>query len=107
FVASHTPHPGRSLKGRAVEGRVALPFPTRDTPKPIDRGAFISQAPLTVTVTLRMRNSDEAEELLNAVHTPGNANFHRFLTPEQFDQRFGPESADVAKVIAHFSKLGM
>ncbi len=54
-----------------------------------------------------MRNSDEAEELLTAVHTPGNAKFHQFLTPEQFDQRFGPNPADVAKVIAHFSKLGL
>ena len=91
----------------AVQGRVALPFPTRDTPKAIDRGAFSSQAPLTVTVALRMRNSDEAEELLTAVHTPGNAKFHQFLTPEQFDQRFGPNAADVAKVIAHFTKLGL
>jgi kumamolisin len=54
-----------------------------------------------------MRNSDEAEELLTAVHTPGNSKFHEFLTPEQFDQRFGPNPADVAKVIAHFSKLGL
>ncbi len=54
-----------------------------------------------------MRNSDEAEELLTAVHTPGNAKFHQFLTPAQFEQRFGPNAADVAKVIAHFNKLGL
>ena len=95
------------MEGRSVEGRVALPFPTRDTPRPIDRGAFGSQTPLTVTVALRMRNSEEAEELLTAVHTAGNAKFHQFLTPEQFEQRFGPNPADVAKVIAHFSKLGL
>jgi kumamolisin len=91
----------------AVEGRVALPYPTRDTPKAIDRGTFIAQSQLTVTVALRMRNSDEAEELLTAVHTPGNAKFHQFLTPAQFEQRFGPNAADVAKVIAHFNKLGL
>jgi kumamolisin len=91
----------------AVEGRVALPYPTRSTPKPIDRGAFNSQTPLTVTVALRMRNSDEAEELLTAVHTPGSAKFHQFLTPEQFDARFGPNAADVAKVVAHLAKLGL
>jgi len=91
----------------AVEGRVALPYPTRATPKPIDRGAFNSQSPLTVTVALRLRNSDEAEELLNSVHTPGNAKFHQFLTADQFDQRFGPSAADVAKVVAHFAKLGL
>ena len=91
----------------AVEGRVALPYPTRDTPKAIDRGTFVSPSSLTVTVALRMRNSDEAEELLTAIHTPGNAKFHQFLTPEQFEQRFGPNAADVAKVIAHFNKLGL
>jgi len=91
----------------AVEGLVALPYPTRATPKPIDRGAFNSQSPLTVTVALRLRNSDEAEELLNSVHTPGNAKFHQFLAADQFDQRFGPSAADVAKVVAHFAKLGL
>jgi kumamolisin len=91
----------------AIDGRMALPYPNRDTPKPIDRGSYYSQAPLTVTVALRMRNSDAAEELLNAVHTPGDAKFHQFLTPEQFDQRFGPDPADVAKVIAHLTKLGL
>lgn len=99
--------PAFAQSDAAVEGRVALPFPTRDTPKPIDRGSFNSQSPLTVTVALRMRNSDEAEELLTATHTPGNAKFHQFLTPEQFDQRFSPKPEDVAKVIAHFSKLGL
>src|SRR5580698_8085586 len=96
-----------AVEGRAAEGRVALPFPTRDTPKPIDRGSFNSQSPLTVTVALRMRNSDEAEELLTATHTPGNAKFHQFLSPQQFDARFSPNPADVAKVIAHLSKLGL
>ena len=97
----------QSQSEAAVEGRVALPYPTRETPKAIDRGAFRSESPLTVTVALRMRNSDEAEELLTAVHTPGNAKFHQFLTPAQFEQRFGPNAADVAKVIAHFNKLGL
>ncbi len=99
--------PAFAQSDAAVEGRVALPFPTRDTPKPIDRGAFSSESPLTVTVALRLRNSDEAEALLNAVHTPGNAKFHQFLSPEQFEERFGPAPADVAKVIAHFAKLGL
>ncbi|HEX3119153.1 MAG TPA: protease pro-enzyme activation domain-containing protein, partial [Candidatus Acidoferrum sp.] len=99
--------PAFAQSDAAVEGRVALPFPTRDTPKPIDRGAFSSQSTLTVTVALRLRNSDEAEVLLNAVHTPGNAKFHQFLTPEQFDQKFSPAPAEVAKVIAHFAKLGL
>jgi kumamolisin len=99
--------PAFAQSDAAVEGRVALPFPTRDTPKPIDRGAFSSQSPLTVTVALRLRNGEEAEELLTAVHTPGNAKFHQFLTPQQFDQRFSPTPADVAKVIVHFAKLGL
>jgi kumamolisin len=96
-----------AVEGRAVQGRVALPYPTRDTPRPIDRGTFSSESSLNVTVALRLRNSDEAEALMTAVHTPGSAKFHQFLTPEQFDQRFAPNPADIAKVIAHFSKLGL
>ncbi len=29
------------------------------------------------------------------------------LAPAQFEQRFGPNAADAAKVIAHFNKLGL
>lgn len=87
-----------------------LPYPNAATPKAIDRGALkaLSGAtPLSVTVALSLPNLNEAEELLNSLHTPGDAQFHKFLTPAQFAARFAPANADVANVIAGLAKYGL
>ena len=88
----------------------ALPYPTSGTPKAIDRGALTAESgttPLSVTIALRLRDLNAAENLLKALHTPGNPQFHQFLTAEQFVARFAPADADVAKVIAALSKYGL
>ncbi len=88
----------------------ALPYPTEKTPKAIDRGALTAEAgttPLSITIALRLRDLDEAENLLKALHTPGDPQFHQFLTAKQFEARFAPTDADVAKVIAALSKYGL
>jgi kumamolisin len=88
----------------------ALPYPTSGAPKPIDRGALTAESgttPLSVTIALKLSDQNEAENLLNALHTPGDPQFHQFLTAKQFAARFAPSDADVAKVIAALSKYGL
>ena len=88
----------------------AVPYPTQKTPEAIDRGALTAGAsatPLSVTVALKLRDMDEAENLLTALHTPGDPQFHQFLTAQQFATRFAPAEADVAKVAAALSKFGL
>jgi hypothetical protein len=34
-------------------------------------------------------------QFLRTVHTPGNAGYHQWITPEQFGRQFGPSDADV------------
>jgi sugar lactone lactonase YvrE len=36
--------------------------------------------------------------LIDQMHTPGSANYHKWLTPDEFGARFGPSDGDVAKV---------
>ena len=38
------------------------------------------------------------QQLLHDMHTPGTANFHKWLTPEQFGQQFGPNDQDVQTI---------
>ena len=38
------------------------------------------------------------QQLLHDMHTPGTASFHKWLTPEQFGQQFGPSDQDVQTV---------
>jgi kumamolisin len=88
----------------------ALPYPTEKTPRAIDRGALTAESgttPLSITIALRLRDVKGAENLLVALHTPGDPQFHQFLTAKQFEARFAPTDADVAEVIAALSQYGL
>jgi kumamolisin len=63
-------------------------------------------ASVTVTVALNLRNKAQAEALITALHTPGNAQFHKFLTTAQFAAEFGPSAATLAQVSSHFQSRG-
>jgi kumamolisin len=87
-----------------------VPYPTQKTPEAIDRGALTAESsatPLSITIALRLRDANEAENLLTALHTPGDPQFHQFLTAQQFAARFAPADTDVAKVTAALSKYGL
>jgi kumamolisin len=94
-----------------ASGPTAVPYPTAKTPTAIDLGAMTAQpgraVPMSVTVALSLRNLSEVEELMRAVSTPGNAQYHQFLTSEQFVERFAPTNADVASAIAALARYGL
>lgn len=97
-------------QGKPVAGTVgtALPYPTEKTPMAIDRGALTADTtPLSITIALRLRDLNEAENLLIALHTPEDPQFHQFLTAKQFAARFAPTDADVAKVMVALGKYGL
>ena len=93
-----------------AQERRAVPYPTAETPKAIDRGALAAQpdaAPISVTVVLKLRDLNEAENLLQSINTPGDPQFHQFLTAQQFAERFAPADGDVATVTAGLVKFGL
>jgi kumamolisin len=64
-------------------------------------------AQMSVTVALRMRDAAEAERLMVSLHTPGDPQYRQFLTAAQFEARFAPSAADVAKVAAALARYGL
>jgi hypothetical protein len=66
-----------------------------------DRGAAPDSMPLD-RLQLILRRSDAQEsalkQLVDDLHTPGSASYHKWLTPEQFGKQFGPSDQDVATV---------
>ena len=87
-----------------------MPYPTKATAAPVDVGSLrdlSGAAPVTVTLSLQMRNEQAARDLAQAVYTKGNASFHQFLTPEQFRSEFGPSDADVGAVSARLAAYGL
>lgn len=53
-----------------------------------------------LTLVLRASAAQEAdlEQFLAQLQTPGHGNFHRWLTPQDFEQRFGVHPADLRKL---------
>ena len=66
-----------------------------------DRGAAPESMPLQ-RMHLVLSRSDEQEtslrQLINDMHTPGTASYHKWLTPDQFGKQFGPSDEDISKV---------
>lgn len=88
----------------------ALPYPNAATPKAIDRGELAVESettPVSITLALGLPDLNAAEGLLKSLYTPGDAQFHQFLTAAEFAARFAPADADVAKVIAALAKYGL
>jgi subtilase family serine protease len=88
----------------------AQPYPDASTPKPVDLGPLVTQSgstQISVTVALRLRSTNEAEALMAALHTPGNSQFHQFLSAGEFAARFCPLPTDVAKVISHLAAYNL
>jgi kumamolisin len=94
----------------AQTGGTALPFPTPATPAATDLGELKAQSastPISITLALNLRDAGAAEKLLVALHTPGNPQFHKFLSVQDFTARFAPSDAEVANVVAVLGTYGL
>ena len=62
-------------------------------------------------VTLALAPSDaqaaDLAQLLADQHTPGSPDYHRWLTPEQYAQRFGVSDADIGQISGWLQSQGL
>ena len=54
---------------------------------------------LNLALGLPLRNESALTNLLRQLYDPGSANFHRYLTLEEFSEKFGPSDADYQTVL--------
>ncbi|HTT75288.1 MAG TPA: protease pro-enzyme activation domain-containing protein [Candidatus Binataceae bacterium] len=54
--------------------------------------------PLTIRIYFALRNRGELQQLLADQQNPASPRYHRWLTPSQFDRRFGRTRAEVRAV---------
>ena len=54
---------------------------------------------LDLAFALPLRHRESLTNLLQDLYDPGSPNFHQYLTPEQFADRFGPTDADYEAVV--------
>ena|SRR5712691_7279757 len=79
-------------------------------PSENDRGRVPPSLTLSyVTLTLAQTESQQADldKLLAEQQTPGSPNYHRWLTPEQYAQRFGVSEEDLSKIAAWLQGQGL
>lgn len=62
--------------------------------------------PLRMEVYLKPRNQAQFERLLQDQQNPASPRYHKWLTPTEYDQQFGPTDDDVAQVTQWLTKQG-
>jgi len=72
-----------------------------------DRGQVAAGSAVTSTVYLAGKDQAGMTAYAQAVSTPGNALYHKFLTPAQFQARFGTTAAQVNAVEAWLRSAGL
>ncbi len=61
-------------------------------------GRFAVTNRLNLAIGLPLRNQAELGELLHQLYDPASTNFHKYLTPQEFTDRFGPTAEDYEAV---------
>ena len=86
-----------------VSGPAPHPVGSRHVPKITQKlsavGGLDSHYRLDLALGLPLRNGAQLTNLLADLYNPASANFHRFLTPEQFTAAFGPSAEDYQQLI--------
>jgi sugar lactone lactonase YvrE len=71
------------------------------TRKATDRGALGDGTRLE-RIQIQLGRSDKQEaalqQMIHDLHTPGTASYHKWLTPQQFGERFGASDGDIATI---------
>jgi hypothetical protein len=62
---------------------------------------------LELVIGLPLRNQDVLNGLLRDLHDPASTNYHQWLTPGQFTERFGPTEEDYEKVVSFAGTNGL
>lgn len=95
FAGSGNAH--AALRGQTV---AAVSHSTRT-------GAVAANKRLSVAVSLAPRDQAALQAFIASTSEPGNANYHKYLTPSQFAQRFGPTSDQINSVTSYLKSEGL
>ncbi len=86
-------------------------FVRGDLPATVARLHAIENFPATnqlhLAIALPMRNQAELNALLKNIYDPASASYHRYLTPQQFAENFGPTKSDYQAVIKFVERNGL
>lgn len=99
FTVAAQTLPRQSLRGHVPEAVARLHLPPVGRLPATDR--------LNLAIGLPLRNKPGLENLLQQIYDPTSTNYHHYLTPEQFTERFGPTEQDYQALIAFARANGL
>jgi hypothetical protein len=70
-------------------------------------GRLSGSTNLYLAIGLPLRNQEDLNKLLQQIYDPASPNYHRYLTPEQFTERFGPTEQDYQALIDFVKANGL
>src|SRR3989440_5661687 len=62
---------------------------------------------LNLSIGLKIRNQADLDSLLQDMYDPQSAQYHHYLTPDQFNQLFAPTSDQVQQVVSFLQSQGL
>jgi subtilase family serine protease len=75
--------------------------------KAVVEGAAADAQPVEFNIYLPVRDRAGLEALIDELHTPGSPLYRRWLTPTEFNQRFGPDSKTVNAITSELRAYGL
>ncbi len=109
-IIAATPARGRTLRVIDDKDTMVLHGNVYPLARPeFDVGAADPSLPMERMTLILQLNPDKRaalEKLLTEQQDPASSNFHRWLTPEEFGERFGPDPADVEAVTGWLTTHG-
>jgi subtilase family serine protease len=95
-------------KARAAAALVPLSGSTVPAlQKPAVLSAAASDKPLQLSVALKLRNESALDNLLKGQNDPTSPLYHKYLTPQQFTDSFGPTMDSVNQVENYLRSQGL
>lgn len=62
---------------------------------------------LQLTISLKLRNTAQLEDLLRGQSDPHSSLYHQYLTPQQFTAMFGPTRASINQIVSYLTREGL
>jgi subtilase family serine protease len=95
-----------------VSQAASQPFMTRHTRIAVVNGEAhsLGRMPATPTmhfdVVLALRHAPELKNFLDSIYDPTSGNYHQYVTPKEFTERFGPSQEDWDAVVKFAQESG-
>lgn len=86
---------------------LALASPCFALEKAVVDGPAAAEQTVEFNIYLPLRDRAATDAFLTELQTPGSAVYHQWLTPAQFNERFGPQASTVSAITHELAAYGL